>query len=80
MGWTFGDNVFYDTTIKQLLHNTLPYTEEYFGQVGRENQLSVNSVSPNVILETSQTAKKMKVDPYVVVLLSKVELLCWRYI
>ena len=68
--------MFYDTTIKQLLHNALPYTTEYLGQVGRENQLSVNSVSLNVILETSQTAKKMKVDPYVVVLLSKVELLC----
>ena len=61
--------MFYDTTIKQLLYNILPYTAEYLGQVGRENQLTVNSVSLNVILETSQTAKKMKVDPYVVILL-----------
>ena len=62
MGWTFGDNVFYDTTIKQLLHKTLPYTEVRWTLHNSTNSIH-NSMSPNpnVILETFQTVEKMKV-------------------
>ena len=64
MGWTFGDNVFYDTTIKQLLHNTLPYSQVRWTE---QIYLQWTHCPPiNVILEITQTLKK-KVDPYVVV-------------
>ena len=73
MGWTFGDNVFYDTTIKQLLHKTLPYTEVRWTL---HNSIHNSMSHPNVILETFQTVEKMKV----VVDLTQTVSVCWRYI